>query len=74
MEFIYQKESNLDKENNFTIEISEKNNVEKEKFIGGDEYLLSSLDLKLKNEDVIKWTYYKEIYTIRTSIERDQIE
>ena len=24
MEFIYQKESNLDKENNFTIEISEK--------------------------------------------------
>ena len=30
MEFIYQKESNLDKESNFTIEISEKNNVEKE--------------------------------------------
>ena len=24
MEFIYQKESNLDKENNFTIEISKK--------------------------------------------------
>ena len=74
MEFIYQKESNLDKENNFTIEISEKNNVEKEKFISGAEYLLSNLDLKLKNEDVTKWTYYKEIYTIRTSIERDQIE
>ena len=36
MEFIYQKESNLDKENNFTIEISEKNNVEKVKFIGGN--------------------------------------
>ena len=37
MEFIYQKKSNLDKQNNFTIEISKKNNVEKEKFIGGDE-------------------------------------
>ena len=30
MEFIYQKQSNLDKENNFTIEISEKDNVEKD--------------------------------------------
>ena len=55
MEFIYQKESNLGKENNFTIEISEKkNNVEKEKFIGGDDYHLSSLDLKLKDQDITK--------------------
>ena len=54
MEFIYQKESNIDKENNFTIEISGTNNVEKEKFIDGDEYLLSSLDLKLKDEDMTK--------------------
>ena len=60
MEFIYQKESNLGNENNFTIEISKKNNVEKEKFISGDEYLLSSLDLKLKDEDITKWTDYKE--------------
>ena len=29
MEFIYQKELNLDEENNVTIEISEMNNVEK---------------------------------------------
>ena len=59
---MYQKESNLDKENNFTIEISEKKtNVEKEKFIGGNEYLLSSLDLKLKYEDITKWTDYKDI-------------
>ena len=55
MDFIYQKESNLEKENNFTIEISEKkNNVEKEKFIGGDEYLLSGLNLKLKDADITK--------------------
>ena len=32
----------------------EKNNVEKEKIIGGNEYLLSSLDLKLKNKDITK--------------------
>ena len=54
MEFIYQRESNIDKENNFTIEISGTNHVEKEKFIDGDEYLLSSLDLKLKYEDMTK--------------------
>ena len=61
MEFIYQKESHLDKENNFTIEISEKNNVEKEKFIDGDEYHLPGLNLKLKDKDITKWTDYKEI-------------
>lgn len=33
-----------------------KNIVEKEKFIGGDEYLLSILDLKLEDEDITKWT------------------
>ena len=54
MEIIYYKESNLHKENNFMIEISKKKNVEKEKFIGGDECLLSSLDLKLKDEDITK--------------------
>ena len=64
MEFIYQKESNLEKENNFTIEISEEKNVEKERFIGGNECLLSSLDLKLKEEDITKWTNYKEIETL----------
>ena len=58
MEFIYQKQSNLDKENNFTIEISEKNSVEKEKFIGRNEYLISSLDQKLKVEDITKWPDY----------------
>ena len=42
----------LDKENNFMIEISEKNYVEKPKFIGKDEYLLSSLNLNLKGEDI----------------------
>ena len=57
MEFIYQKKSNLDKENNFMVEISEKN-VEREKVIDGDEYLLSSLDLKLKDEGIRKWTDY----------------
>ena len=41
--FIYQNEATLDKKNNFTIEITEKNNVEEETFVGGNEYLLSSL-------------------------------
>ena len=55
MDSIYQRQSNLDEENNFTIEISRKNNVEKGKFVSEDEYLLSSLDLKLKDEDMTKW-------------------
>ena len=38
-----------------------KKNVEKEIFIRGDQYLLSSLDLNLKNKDRTKWTDYKEI-------------
>ena len=65
---MYQKESNLNKEDNFTIEVSEKNNVENEKFIGGDEYLLSSLDLKLKDEDITKWMDYKEIEVLSNLI------
>ena len=35
--------------------------MEKEKFIGGDGYLLWSLDLKLKDEDIKKWTEYQKI-------------
>ena len=38
-----------------------KNNLEKEKFVDGNEHFLSSLDLKLKDEDITKWTDYKEI-------------
>ena len=68
MEFIYQKESNLNKESNFTIEISGKINVEKEQFIGEDEYLLSSLDLKFKDENIIKWTDYQEIEALSNLI------
>ena len=55
MEFIYQKESNLDKGNNFTIKTSKKNNVEKKKFISENENLILSLGLKLKDEDITKW-------------------
>ena len=47
-----------------------KNIVEKEKFIGGNEYLLSSVDLKLKDEDKMKWTDYKEIETLSGLINR----
>ena len=62
MNFIYQRESNLDEENNFMIEIYEKkNNVEREKFIGWEEYLLPSLDLKLKDEDITKWRDYQKL-------------
>ena len=58
--FIQQRELNLDEKNNFLIEISEKQ-CGKDKFIVGGEYLLLSLDLKLKDEDITKWTDYQKI-------------
>ena len=69
MDLIYQKKSNLDVENNFTIELSKKKKTaEKEKFNGGDEYHLSSLDLKLKDKDMTKWTEYKRIEALSNLI------
>ena len=37
-----------------------KNNVEKEKFAGGEKYVLSSLDLRLKSEDITMWPDYEK--------------
>ena len=56
MNFIYQNEATLDKKNNSTIDISEK----KKNFVSGNEYLLSSLELKLKKEDIAKWEDYEK--------------
>lgn len=60
LRFIYQREANLDNENNFTVNTSVKNNVEKEKFIGGDGYLL----LKLKADSIRKLKDYDKIKTL----------
>ena len=61
-EFIYQKDSELDDDKKFKIFISEKkkNNVEKGKFTGGEKYVLSSLDLRLKSEDITMWPDYEK--------------
>ena len=61
LEFIYQKEANVDNENNFTIFISEKNSVEKEIFICGERCLLCSLDYKVESEDITKWSDYDKV-------------
>ena len=45
-----------------------KKKTEKEKFNGGDEYLLSSLDLKHKDKDMTKWTEYKRIEALSNLI------
>ena len=50
------------------IEISEENNVASKKLIGGDEYLSSTLDLQLKEEDITIWTNYKEIEVLSNLI------
>ena len=50
----------LYEKNNLTIDISEKSKVEKETFVDGNEYLLSSLELKLKEDDITKWEDHKK--------------
>ena len=61
LEFVYQKDSELDDDKKFKIFISEKkNNVEKEKFTGGEKYVLSSHDLRLKSEDITMWPDYEK--------------
>ena len=61
LEFILQKEANLDNESNFTVDISEKSNVEKENFFDGDKYLLSNLERKLKADDITKLKDFSKI-------------
>ena len=39
-----------------------------EKFIGGHEYLLSSLDLKLKDENITRWRDYNKIEALSNFI------
>ena len=58
----------LYKKNNLTIDISEKSKVEKETFVDGNEYLLSSLELKLKEDDITKWKDYKKIHELSNLI------
>ena len=69
LEFIYQKEANLDNENNFTIAISEKNSIEKEEFISGEKYLLPSLERRLKDKDITKWPDYEKINILSEMID-----
>ena len=42
----------------------EQDNAEKEKFVDGNKYLISSQDLKLKDEDITKWSDYDKIETL----------
>ena len=65
MDFLYYKELNLHDENNFTMNIAENNAFESQNFIGGDEYLISGLDLKSKTVvDFTKWRDYDKIKAI----------
>ena len=42
--------------------------MEKETFVSGNEYLLSSLELKLKEDDITKWKDYKKIHELSNLI------
>lgn len=51
-----------------SISISQKNSVEEEKFISGERYLLSSLDLWLKKKDMTKQPEYDKIKALSDPI------
>ena len=42
--------------------------MEKETFVGRNEHLLFSLELKLKEDDITKWEGYKKIYELSNLI------
>ena len=70
MELFYRKETNLDDENNFTLDTSKDNNVEGQHFIGGDEYVIPNLGLILTEVDIRKWDDFDRIKKISERINK----
>ena len=69
MEIIYYKRLNLDANNNFTMNISENNTVKGQILIGGEEYLISGIELRPKTADFTKWKDYEKITVISDRID-----
>ena len=55
MEFFYKKEADLDKENNFTIDISNNNNIDGQHFNAGEKYVILGLELVPQEADLTRW-------------------
>ena len=69
LEQIYYKEINLDDEENFTMDITKDNAVDKKKFLAGEEYLLSVFSIKpVRNNDVTKWNDFAKIEALSEKI------
>ena len=66
MEFFYKKEIDLDKENNFNIDLLKSNTVEGQKFTSGEEYVISVLELKPTEVDFTLWQAFDKIKIYRT--------
>ena len=54
MEFIYKNEADLNEENNFTINISNDNNINGQHFNAGEEYVISGLELVPQEVDLTR--------------------
>ena len=55
MEFFYKKEADLDKENNFTIDISNNNNIDGQHFNPEEKYVILGLELVPQEVDQTRW-------------------
>ena len=68
MQIIYYKRLDLDADNSFTMNISENNAIEGQKFIDGGEYLILGTELRPKTADFTKWKDYDKIKAISDRI------
>ena len=68
MQIIYYKRLDLDADNSFTMNISENNAIEGQKFIDGEEYLILGTELRPKTADFTKWKDYDKIKAISDRI------
>ena len=64
MSLFYRKETNLDEENNFTLDILKDNNVEAQHFNDGKEYVISNLELIPTEVDLTRWEVFNKIKKI----------
>ena len=61
MDVIYNKNADLDEENNFSIDLTANNEIDGMFFKNKEEYLISGLEIKKQSVDLTKWNEFSTI-------------
>ena len=64
MEFIYKKETDLDDQNNFLVDLAPKNEVAGNFFKSKEEFLISGIEIKPEVVNFTKWSNFSIIKQI----------